>query len=283
MAPAAVIIVAYRTPALDLRWIPEGEGVEIFVVHNDDHLDEAACGRSDIRHLRPDRNLGFGTGVNLALAQIAGDRRVVLCNPDIHATGAHWQALVDVDDDRVVAVPLDDPTGASTSVVNRYPTPVDHLLTGWRLGRLVRRSSPLRRPLSRLLGQWGRDHAASLEPGTAPARRPLSTHWVCAGLMSVPAGLLRRVGGFDPRYFLYLEDVDLCARLAAVDPALEVHVAATAPAVHLVGASSHGQQRTTDRYHLASCRRWARGQRGLGWLACRALLAPRALVLGRAR
>lgn len=283
VAPAAVVIVAYRTPALDLRWIPEDEGVEIFVVHNDDHLDEAACGRSDIRHLRPGRNLGFGAGVNLALAEIADDRRVVLCNPDIHATAAHWRALVDVDDDRVVAVPLDDATGTSTSVVNRYPTPVDHLLTGWRAGRLVRRSSPLRRPLSRLLGQWGRDHAASMEPTTARARRPLSTHWVCAALMSVPARLLHRVGGFDPAYFLYLEDVDLCARLAAVDPALEVDVAATPPAVHLVGASSRNRPRATDRHHLASCQRWARGQRGPAWAACRALLAPRALLLGRAR
>ncbi len=283
VAPAAVIVVAYRTPALDLRWIPEGEGIEIFVVHNDDHLDEADCGRSDIRHLRPGRNLGFGAGVNLALAEIAQDRRVVLCNPDISATAAHWRALADVEDDRIVAVPLDDATGTPTSVVNRYPTPIDHLLTGWRVGRVVGRSSPLRRPLSRLLGPWGRDHAASLETARTGARGPLTTYWACAALVSVPGRLFHRVGGFDPGYFLYLEDVDLCARLAAVDPALEVHVAATPPAVHLVSASSRNQHRTTDRHHLASCRRWARSQRGLGWLACRALLTPRALLLGRAR
>lgn len=280
VAPAAVVIVAYRTPALDLRWIPEDAGVDIFVVHNDDWLDEAACGRQGVRHLRPGRNLGFGAGVNLALAQIQDERRVVLCNPDIEATADHWRALVDVEDDRVLAVHLDDATGTATSIVNRYPTPLAHLLTGWRAGRVIPRSSPLRRPLSRLLGRWGRNHATSMEADGAACYR-LATHWVCAGLISLPARALRQVGGFDHGYFLYFEDLDLSARLAAVAPDLEVEVARTTPATHLVGASSRHQVRTTDRHHLASCRRWARTQRGLGWLACRALLVPRSLVLGR--
>lgn len=278
--PASVVIVAYRTPALDLRWIPDGEDVEIFVVHNDDHLDEAACRGPGITHLRPGRNLGFGAGVNLALTQIRDERRVVLCNPDIEATPAHWRALVDVEDDRIMAVPLDDAAGVATSVVNRYPSPLAHLLTGWRLGRVLPRSSPLRRPLSRLLGRWGHEHARSLEP-SAGAHHLLATHWVCAGLISIPAGALRRVGGFDPGYFLYFEDLDLSARLAASAPGLEVEVAPTDPAIHLVGASSRGQARLTDRHHLASCRRWARRQRGPGWLACRALLVPRVFVVGR--
>jgi len=276
--PSAVIIVAYRTLALDLRWIPENEDVEIFVVHNDDRLDENACRGPRISHLRPGRNLGFGGGVNLALSHIGDERRVVLCNPDIEASPRHWRALVDVEGDAVRAVPLNDATGAATSIVNRYPSPLAHLMTGWRIGRLIPRSSPLRRPLSRMLGLWGREHARSMEP-SGVANYPLASHWVCAGLISLPARALRQVGGFDPGYFLYFEDLDLSARLAAAAPGLEVELATTTPATHLVGASSRGQVRTTDRHHLASCRRWARSQQGPGWLACRALLAPRALML----
>lgn len=279
-APAAVVIVAYRTPSLDLRWIPDDEDVEVYVVHNDDHLVEQACGREGIRHQRPGRNLGFGAGVNLALAQIADDRRIVLCNPDIDATVEHWRALVDVQDDRIVAVPLDDATGVATSIVNRYPSPLAHLLTGWRLGRIIPRSSPLRKPLSRLLGRWGQEHAVSMGPSPVTSY-PLATHWVCAGLISLPARALRQVGGFDPGYFLYFEDLDLSARLAAAVPGLEVEMATTTPATHLVGASSRGQARTTDRHHLSSCRRWARSQHGPGWLACRALLLPRAFLLAK--
>jgi len=280
VAPIAVVVVAYRTPALDLSWIPEDEDVEIFVVHNDDRLDEGACRGPRITHLHPGRNLGFGAGVNLALAQMHDERRVVLCNPDIEATPLHWRALVDVEGDVVRAVPLNDATGAATSIVNRYPSPLAHLMTGWRLGRLIPRSSPLRRPLSRLLGLWGREHARSLEPSSV-ATYPLGSHWVCAGLISLPTLALRQVGGFDPAYFLYFEDLDLSARLAAAFPGIEVEMATTTPATHLVGASSRGQVRTTDRHHLASCRRWARSQHGPGWLACRALLAPRALLLVR--
>lgn len=277
-----VVIVAYRTTSLDLRWIPERDDVEVVVVHNDDYLAEEACGRAGIRHLRPGCNLGFGPGVNLALRDIPDDRRIVLCNPDIDARPEHWHALVDVEDDRIMAVPLDDGTGRRTSIVNPYPTPIDHLLTGWRVGRVIPRSNPLRQPLSRLLGPWGRAHADSMLT-TGASTYPLTTHWVCAGLISLPAAQLRRVDGFDPAYFLYFEDLDLCARLAAADPSLTINVAATAPATHLVGASSKAQPRTTDRHHLASCRRWARSQRGIGWLGCRALLAPRSLLLGRRR
>lgn len=280
VAPAAVVIVTYRTTSLDLSWIPEDQDIEIYVVHNDDSLAEVACRGPRITHLYPGRNLGFGAGVNLALAHIGDERRVVLCNPDIEATLMHWRALVDVDDDRVRAVPLSDATGTATSIVNHYPSPLAHLLTGWRVGRLIPRSSPLRRPLSRLLGLWGREHARSMEPSRVTTY-PLGSHWVCAGLISLPARTLRQVGGFDPAYFLYFEDLDLSARLAAASPGLEVEMATTTPATHLVGASSRGQVRTTDRHHLASCRRWARSQHGPGWLACRALLVPRVLLLVR--
>ncbi len=62
--------------------------------------------------------------------------------------------------------------------------------------------------------------------------------------MSLPVNEFRAVGGFDPRYFLYYEDLDLCARLAVAFPNLRATLAVTPPGRHQVGAA--GSQTPTD-------------------------------------
>lgn len=65
-----------------------------------------------------------------------------------------------------------------------------------------------------------------LDPGDAPQR----VFAVCGGAMLIRTEVLRRVGGFDPTFFMYVEDVDLCwrARLAGD----EVYYVPTAVVVH---------------------------------------------------
>ena len=48
--------------------------------------------------------------------------------------------------------------------------------------------------------------------------------------------LLKRLGGFDPRFFLYWEETDLCLRIA--DAGYGVWVTGGAVARHIAGASS---------------------------------------------
>jgi GT2 family glycosyltransferase len=259
-----LIFVAYRTERIDASW---ARAEEVVVVHNDDKpLELNAPPEVPVVHLGGQGNVGFGAAVDLALGGV-NTRRVVLCNPDVALLGEHWAALVDADPDEIVTVPLDDVSGVPTSVVNRYPTPLVHLATGWRLGRVAPRGSWLRRQLSRLLGRWGRRHESALHRPVGTY--PLATHWVSGAVMSIDSERLRAVGGFDGRYFLYFEDVDLCRRLAQVHPHMVIRVADTPPGVHLVGASA---TTVTERHRRASAVRYARSRQGVRWRAVAILL-----------
>jgi N-acetylglucosaminyl-diphospho-decaprenol L-rhamnosyltransferase len=85
--------------------------------------------------------------------------------------------------------------------------------------------------------------------------------WVAGMFMVFRAETLRSVGGFDERYFLYYEDVDLCARLR--DKGLEVAVCTRASVVHSARRESRKNLRFTS-WHLSSA---------LRFLASRPLLA----------
>lgn len=274
---ATAVYVVFGNDRLDLSWIPEHEAV--VVVHNDRSLDPASCSHSGVTHLFSPANVGFGAGVNLALDGVRTDR-VVVCNPDTVLQDDHWGALAEDSPDVIRSLPIVEPDGTPTSVVNGYPTAAGLLLTGWRAGRLLARGGTARRALTKLLGRWGREHDALLG---ASGVWPLTDYWVSGAIVSIDAARLREVGGLDERYFLYFEDVDLCRRLSQRFPTMTVRVPSITPAVHQVRGSAVCGSRASDRHHLASARRWARAQPGWRWRAAGVALAPRAWWLERAR
>lgn len=56
--------------------------------------------------------------------------------------------------------------------------------------------------------------------------------------------MIERIGGFDPRFFLYFEETDLCRR--ALEGGWELWTVGKAIARHIVGASA---QTTGERLH----------------------------------
>lgn len=277
--PASVVYVIFSNPQLDLSWIPPDAAVVI--VHNDGSLDPTAYTQRRVRHVFSNRNIGFGAGVNLALAHVDTER-VVLCNPDTSLSPEHWSALVEAKAEELVSLPIVEPGGRPTAVVNRYPTATSLLLTGWRVGRLLKRGGAPRRALTRLLGKWGREHDSLL--GASGGEWPLSEYWASAAVLSVDTARLRAVEGFDNAYFLYFEDVDLCRRLSRRFPDMVLRIPKTSPAVHQVRGSASGEgSRNVDRHHLASARRWGRTRSGWKWRAVDLALTPRSWWLERKR
>jgi N-acetylglucosaminyl-diphospho-decaprenol L-rhamnosyltransferase len=271
---ATAIYVVYRTPHLDLGWIPDE--ARVIVVHNDASLDPDSCRHPNVHHVVASSNEGFGAGVNLALPLVE-TTRAVLVNPDMELMRQHWDALAGGGPDEVVTLAVVDRDRHVTSMVNRYPSPAEVVLMGYRVGRWFPRHGHLRPLLARLLGRGGADHVRSLRQ---PAGQwPLADHWFSAAVCSIDSESLRSIGGFDTTYFLYFEDVDLACRLSTRFPHMTVRVPDLPPAVHAVGGSASGGSRAVvERHRLDSARRYSSRQSGPAWKAAGAALRLRAAL-----
>jgi hypothetical protein len=77
--------------------------------------------------------------------------------------------------------------------------------------------------------------------------------WVAGMFMLFPRDVFLKIGGFDERYFLYYEDVDLCARLTLAD--YKILLCSTVSVIHDARRSSHKNLRYM-RLHSTSMLRF---------------------------
>jgi GT2 family glycosyltransferase len=77
--------------------------------------------------------------------------------------------------------------------------------------------------------------------------------WVGGMFMLIPCDIFKRLGGFNEGYFLYYEDVDLCARLRLMG--YEIVLSPAARVIHDARRSSHKNLRYL-RLHLSSMLRF---------------------------
>lgn len=257
-APVLVVVVSYNTRELldqclrSLRADADDGLADVWVVDNasTDGSPELVREAHPWASLRasPD-NLGFGPAVNEAVAG-AGEREwIAPANADTAVHPGALAAMVDAGAGDpgcgIVAPRLILPDGSTQHSVHSFPTLGFTLAFHAHLGD--------RRPA------WG---DANCLPGRWNPDRPRRVPWAVGAFLLVRGAAWREVGGFDPRQWMYAEDLDLAWRLARAgwatryEPAAHVdhHESASA-------AAAWGDDGRADRWNRATYE-WMLRRRG---------------------
>ncbi|WP_434715349.1 glycosyltransferase family 2 protein [Paraburkholderia sp. A3RO-2L] len=147
-------------------------------------------------------NVGYGRGHNLAINMTTSQFHLIL-NPDIDLDRAALSTglafLAAHPEVGLVTPCIDDGEGRRQYLCRRYPTLVDLFVRGFA-------GATVRRLFARRLARYElRDHINDQDVFWDP---PI----VSGCFMLFRTEVLKRLHGFDPRYFLYFEDYDLSLR-----------------------------------------------------------------------
>jgi GT2 family glycosyltransferase len=181
---------------------------QVLVVHNPASLGEAPPPvPAGCEVLAAKRNLGYSSGMNLGIDRQLerGCSLLLLLTHDARLLPGSLAALVAAAEDQRFGILGPVLVHAGTE------TPFSFGGTSSPTGALGHRHRPL--------------GAAAVE----------ACDWVDGGTMLLRADLLRRLGGFDERFFLYCEDAEICLRARRAD--FEVGVVAGARAEQAPGGA----------------------------------------------
>jgi N-acetylglucosaminyl-diphospho-decaprenol L-rhamnosyltransferase len=218
--------------------------------------EAAAAADERVELLRIGENVGYGAAANRAVAGLPAEVGwVLVANPDIVVDPGALDTLIEAGD--------------------RWPR-------AGALGPLIRTGGEVY-PSARLQPSLGRGVGHALfaavwpaNPWTRSYRQEGSVAERTAGWLSGSCVLLRReawdsVDGFDPRYFMYFEDVDLGDRLGRAGW-LNVYVP-DAEVVHTGGHATERDAPTSTRmlaeHHRSAYRFLADRYRGARWAPVR--------------
>jgi N-acetylglucosaminyl-diphospho-decaprenol L-rhamnosyltransferase len=174
-----------------------------------------------------ERPKGFGANHNQAFAHARGSFFCAL-NPDIRLTQNPFPDLMDAlkdQGDGVAAPLLKNRKGEWDENARKFPTP-------WTL-------------LKKMI-------IKSLKTDYNLLSKTIRPDWVSGAFMLFPQSVYRKSGGFDEKYFLYYEDVDLCHRLWRMG--YRVIFRPQVSAVHDARYDSHRHMRFLKWHVLSACR-----------------------------
>jgi GT2 family glycosyltransferase len=205
----SIVIVSYNTKDLTRECLQyvcrEAEGIrtEILLVDNnssDGSQQMVEAEFPQVKLIRSDVNLGFGAANNLALEVVRG-RYVVLLNTDAFLS----PGSLAIARDHMAANPRAALGGARLVGRDLSWQPSARMFPSVISDFLVLTGLAAKFPKSRLFGHFDRTWADPLQPSQAD--------WVPGAFSIIRSDVLRTVGFFDPRFFMYGEEVDLCRRI----------------------------------------------------------------------
>jgi GT2 family glycosyltransferase len=228
----SVVIVSfnvrdYLMQALSALYTDGSEPIEVIVVDNasgDGSADEVESRFPQVTVIRQEKNEGFGKANNAGFARTRGDL-VLLLNPDVIVDRDCVKVLADY----LHATPgagaagprLRRPDGRLDLAARRgFPAPAAAFYRVVGLSRLFSRSPRFNRYN---MGAFDEGQVHEIDAGTAAC-------------LMVRRAAVDQVGLFDPDFFMYGEDLDLCYRLK--QGGWKIFYVPEAGALHVKGASS---------------------------------------------
>ncbi len=242
----SVIVVSYNVRDLLLDCLTELSQntdlpIEVIVVDNNSKDGSASAVEAEhprVKLRRMPKNVGFGRANNAGLEMATG-RFVLLLNPDVvvgpGCVGELADFLLVRPDVGAVGPRLVRPDGRLDFAARRaFPSPA---IAFYRLSGLSRLL-----PHNPRFGRYNMGHlpdtkAHEIDTGTAAC-------------LMVRRSAINKVGFFDPAYFMYGEDIDLCFRLK--QGGWKIFYVPSAQALHIKGASSRQETaRMLYEFHSA--------------------------------
>ena len=181
-----------------------------------------------VSYIRNRNPQGFGANHNQAFKRTNG-HYFCIANPDIRLPNNPFLALSQVlEDQRAAAVVpiITNGYGHQEDSIRRFPTPASII--------------------AKSLGIWPRiEYPLQTEP--------FACEWAAGMFLMFKPSVFSAVGGFDERYHLYYEDVDICARLKLAGHRIVACPAASV--IHNARRESHQNLRYM-KWHLQSMLRF---------------------------
>ncbi len=206
---ASIIIISFNTRDILRECLQSVErdaaAVRLEVLLVDNHSTDGSPEMVEaefphVRLIRSSVNLGFGAANNLALAEARGRYYVLLNSDAFLEPGALQLAIRHMDD-----TPECGLGGGRLIGRDGSPQPSARMFHSLPRDLWVLTGLASRFPRSKLFG--------SLDRTWADATQPAPVDWVPGAFSILRPEAIGKVGVFDPAFFLYYEEVDLCLRI----------------------------------------------------------------------
>jgi GT2 family glycosyltransferase len=222
----SIVILNYKSKELTahcvntIRKSGKEEDFEIIIVDNDSGDNSAEFLHNafpEIRVIANKKNLGYGAGNNIGIKQAKGDY-VLILNPDVEMEYPEIRKMLtyikNYPDVGIVGPQLIYPNGQIQDSYRKFPKFCD---------LIIKRTNLHKFPI------FKKRMTDYLMHGVNP-HKIQEVDWLVGAALLVPRWAFKMVGYFDERYFLFLEDTDLCRR--AWERGLKVMYFPEAKAIH---------------------------------------------------
>jgi N-acetylglucosaminyl-diphospho-decaprenol L-rhamnosyltransferase len=265
----SIIVVTYNSAHLIdgllshvKKEIDGGLKAEVIVVDNASRDKTTSVIRTNYRWVKlieSKINLGFAAGNNLA-AQSAKGAYILLLNPDaIPDFGSLTKGLELMKKNPQVGLgggQLYGVDGLAQPSARMFPRLRDEFFTISGLANKF----PNSKQFSRLDRRW------------ANPDEPAEVDWIPGAFIFIPTHLFNLIGGFDERFFMYYEEVDLCRRLQ--ESGFKIQYWPSLRAMHIGGESAKTVEKgrvslsgsQLESWRMRSALLYYRKQHGLFWV-----------------